>query len=167
MENGHFEIERKFLIRYPDRAVLAEAQGSEITQTYLLRPRKGVSERVRKRTGPEGTVYTHTVKTHISDLRRLERESEISREEYADLLLRADPKRRTIRKERWCLDYRGQMFEIDLFPFWQDRALMELELTEEGQEIDFPPQIAVIKEVTHDKRYTNSSLAKEIPADEL
>lgn len=165
MRNGDFEIERKFLIRYPGEALLRRARGSRITQTYLKKSAPGVSERVRKRESGDECVYTHTVKTHINDLRRLEVEDEISREEYERLLLRADPARRTIEKQRWCLDYRGQLFEIDLFPFWRDRALMEIELTDEAQPVEPPPEIEILKEVTHDRRYTNSSLAKSIPED--
>ncbi len=165
MRNGDFEIERRFLIRAPEAALLRRAQGSRITQTYLEKPAPGVTERVRKRESGGVCVYTHTVKTRVNDLRRLEIENEISREEYERLLRRADPERRTLEKQRWCLDYRGQLFEIDLFPFWQDRALMEIELSDETQPVELPPEIEILKEVTHDKRYTNSSLAKCIPED--
>ena len=43
---------------------------------------------------------------------------------------------------------------------------MELELSAEDQHIDFPPDIEVLREVTGDKRYTNSALAKKIPAED-
>ena len=78
------------------------------------------------------------------------------------MLRRADPSRQTIAKTRWVLPWRGQLFEIDIFPFWDDRALMEIELTEENQAVELPPQIRVLREVTGDRRYTNSSLSREI-----
>ena len=59
------------------------------------------------------------------------------------------------------------MFEIDVYPFWNDRAIMEIELDDEGQEIIFPPEIQIIREVTSDKRYTNSSLARQVPYDNI
>ena len=59
------------------------------------------------------------------------------------------------------------MFEIDVYPFWKDRAIMEIELDDEGQEIVFPPEIQIIAEVTTDRRYTNSSLAKQVPYDSI
>ena len=65
------------------------------------------------------------------------------------------------------LEYRGQNFEIDIYPFWSDRAIMEIELEDECQAVDFPPEIDIIKEVTEDKRYTNSSIAREIPVEDL
>lgn len=112
-------------------------------------------------------MYTHTRKRHITDLRRVELESEITEEEYQELLLRSDPERNVVYKKRYCLDYEGQRFEIDVYPFWRDRAIMELELENEDQKIVFPESITIIKEVTDDKRYTNASIARSIPFDEL
>lgn len=168
MGTDNFEIERKFLIEYPDTGVLSNCSDkSDIVQTYLARSPHGGSARVRKR-GLDGRyTYTHTEKKRINDRKRIELEREITEEEYQELLKSADPERNVIYKTRYCLDYLGQMFEIDVYPFWQDRAIMELELQEEEQEITFPPFIHVLAEVTSDKRYTNSSLAKHIPYDEI
>ena len=163
----NFEIERKFLIRYPGREVIESSDRTEIVQTYL-RPENGAgTERVRKRSRDGKSVYTHTVKKRISDVRRLEFENEISAEEYEELLKRADSGRNVIYKSRLCYNYRGQMFEIDLYPFWSDRAVMELELKNEGQEIYFPPEIEIIKEISSDRRYTNAAIALKIPEDEI
>ena len=161
-----FEIERKFLILRPSEDYLRKyAEKTEIVQTYLC-AEQGKTERVRKRSDGKKTVYTHTVKTRLNAMRRIEDECEISAEEYEELLLRADPERRPIVKQRWVLPYDGQRFEIDVFPFWQRQAYLELELSNERQRIRFPSGIEVIREVTDDRRYTNASLAKEIPAEE-
>lgn len=165
MDAGPFEIERKFLIRMPERELLRKASCTEITQTYLLSEGEGRA-RVRKRGRDGNYIYTYTVKKRVNDLRRVEREREIGEEEYSQLLKRADPERRVIRKQRWCLPYRGQMFEIDIFPFWSDRALMEIELRDEDQPVDFPPEIQILREVTADRRYTNAALAKYIPEED-
>ncbi len=163
-----FEIERKYLISMPDPDYLQEnASPTEIVQTYLLPPAPHINARVRKR-GREGDwTYTHTEKTRLSDLRRIENERRISREEYETLLQSADPDRNVIQKTRWVLPWRGQNFEIDIFPFWTDRALMELELEDEAQVIELPPRIRVLREVTADHRYLNSSLSKTIPYEEI
>ncbi|MGM9588489.1 MAG: CYTH domain-containing protein [Candidatus Limivicinus sp.] len=167
MKDSIYEIERKYLIRYPDMDLLnSRAEKTEITQTYL-KTRDGRTERVRKRGFDGAYVYTHTQKTRISDVKRIELEREISEEEYTRLLEDADPARSVIHKDRYCLAYREQMFEIDVYPFWNDRAIMEIELDDEGQEIIFPPEIQIIREVTSDKRYTNSSLAKQVPYDSI
>ena len=160
--NG-MEIERKYLIAMPDKAVLQSADASEIVQTYLVNPEKGATERVRSRTSGGRAVYTHTVKRKLSAMSRKEDEHEISAAEYAGLLKRADTGRKPVRKTRYCLDYMGQLFEIDVYPFWTDRAIMEIELDSEEREVMLPPSIEVIKEVTGDGRYTNAAIAREVP----
>lgn len=163
MRDVHFEIERKYLIRRPSETLLAAtAEASRITQTYLL-AEPGTTERVRKR-GKNGVyTYTHTRKTKLSDLRRIEDEEEVSAEVYAQLLQRADPQRRVIEKTRWVFSYRGQVFELDVFPFWKEQAYLEIEIEHEAQEVILPPWIEVIREVTDDPRYTNAALSIAIP----
>lgn len=163
MDTAPYEIERKFLIRRPNELWLSErAECSEIIQTYLVRPEGGGRARIRARTHDGLTVYTHTIKRRVNDLKALELEREIDIKEYDRLLKQADPNRRTLKKTRCCLLYNGQVFEIDLFPFWPDQALMEIELEDETQPIDFPPEIEIIREVTADKQYSNASLAKSL-----
>lgn len=162
-----FEIERKYLIRMPDPAFLAaNASPSEIEQTYLLRPSPEINARVRKRGRAGAWTYTHTQKIRISELRRIEDEREIGEEEYLELLKQADPARNVIRKTRWVLPWRGQLFEIDVYPFWQRQAVMEIELEDEAQAVELPPQIRILREVTDDWRYLNSSLSQQIPPEE-
>ena len=89
------EIERKFLIRYPDLNWLQhcpEARCTEIVQTYLL-SRPGESRRVRSWTENGSTVYIRTFKQSLTDRTRIEREEQISPEEYDILLQKADPER--------------------------------------------------------------------------
>ena len=71
----------------------------------------------------------------------------------------ADSDRKPVRKDRYCLVYDGQYFEIDVYPFWNDKAIMEIELSDTDVEIRFPDMIQVIKEVTDDDAYKNASLA--------
>lgn len=165
LNNNNMEIERKFLIRFPDVNILLESgTKNEITQIYLLNQHGG-SERVRCRVVNGEPIYTHTIKKHITNMSRVEIENEISFEEYEKLKLRADKDRNIIYKTRYCFYYKEQCFEIDVYPFWQDRAVMEIELESETQMVDFPPFIEIIREITDDKRYTNASIAKCIPVE--
>lgn len=167
MNNNGFEIERKFLIDYPERELLDRGESSVITQTYLAKDGSGMNSRVRKRVWGDKTEYTHTRKKHISDIRRVEEERLISENEYNELLKSADLRRKTIHKTRYCIESGAHTFEIDIFPFWDDRAIMEVELSHEDERFTVPQGIRIIREVTDDKRYTNSSLAREIPQDEI
>ena len=100
-------------------------------------------------------------------MRRVEDEAVIDEAEYRALLKRADPKRRPIEKERYCFTDGGLLWELDVFPFWKDRAILEVELEDETQECTIPSRVRLLWEVTGDKRYTNASLSREIPYDAL
>lgn len=156
-----FEIERKYLIEYPDIDWLENnptCQRIEIIQTYL-NSEDGDEIRVRQR-GIEGNyIYFQTIKKKVSGVKRVEIERRLSQSEYLKLLMNADTTKRQIRKTRYCLTYENQYFEIDVYPFWHDRAIMEIELSNENENIVFPEHIKVIKEVTDDPSYKNASLA--------
>ncbi|MBQ4513471.1 MAG: AAA family ATPase [Anaerolineaceae bacterium] len=156
-----FEVERKFLIEYPDIKwldSLTNCQRIEIIQTYLKSDRDE-EIRVRQR-GLEGHyIYFQTIKRKVSEIKRVEIERRLSESEYIRLLMNADTTRRQIRKDRYCLTYENQYFEIDVYPFWDDKAIVEIELCDENAEITFPNQIKVIKEVTSDESFKNASLA--------
>lgn len=156
------EIERKFLIEYPDLKWLESipnCQRIEIIQTYL-RSDKDEEVRVRQRGFDGHYIYFQTTKRNVSNLKRVEIERRLSEKEYLRLLMDADTSRRQIRKDRYCLTYENQYFEIDVYPFWTDKAIAEIELSDADAEIIFPEQIKVLKEVTDDESYKNASLAK-------
>lgn len=157
-----FEIERKFLIEYPDLKwleSLPNCKRIEIIQTYL---KAGEDEEIRVRQrGVDGHyIYFQTIKRRVSGIKRVEIERRLSEREYISLLMSADITRRQIRKDRYCLTYKNQYFEIDIYPFWKDKAIAEIELSDENATIEFPKKIKVIKEVTEDEAYKNASLAK-------
>lgn len=166
MNIGGFEIERKFLIAMPELTWMESLDGSDITQIYLLGER-GTTERVRCRRRADRCEYTHTVKRRISDMRRQEDEEQIDAETYDRLLRRADPERRVIEKRRYCLEENGLLWEIDVFPFWQHQAVLEVELTEEAQQFTIPACFRIIREVTGDRRYTNAALSRAVPDEDM
>lgn len=157
-----YEIERKYLIEYPDvnwLESLPNCQRVEIIQTYL-KTEDGSEARVRQRGYDGHYIYYLTTKKAVSDVKRVEIEKRLTKDEYLRLLMDADPDSRPIRKTRYCLTHQSQYFEIDVYPFWNDKAIMEIELRDESAAIAFPPQIKVLKEVTADAQYKNASLAK-------
>lgn len=156
------EIERKFLIEYPDikwLESLPNCRKVDIIQTYLL-AKDGDELRVRQRGENGSYIYFKTLKRKVSEVSRIEVEERLSQGEYLKLLMEADPARRPIRKTRYCLTWDSQYFEIDVYPFWKDQAIVELELSGENDEIRFPKKLKVIREVTEDESFKNSSLAR-------
>ena len=159
-----YEIERKFLIEMPDLEYLNSLSNCEkvqIVQTYL-KSNEDEEVRIRQRGSDSSFTYSKTRKININNLKRIEIETRLTSEEYINELLNADPKRGQIRKDRYCLSYNNQYFEIDIYPFWKDKAIVEIELSNENQKIDFPPFLEIIEEVTDDINYKNSEIAKQI-----
>lgn len=161
----HFEIERKFLIRKPDESALLAQAGCrkiEISQTYLASG-DGTSARVRKSVCDGACTYTRTEKRRISDIKRIEIEEEITEEEYLRALADRDPELRAVEKVRYKIPDGKLTWEIDVFPFWERQAYLEVELDSEDEGLELPAYVEVIREVTDDRRYTNRALAREVP----
>lgn len=98
------EIERKFLIEYPDVDALEKlpnCQRVEIIQTYLTAP-EGEETRVRQRGIDGNYIYFQTTKRLVTDVKRVEVERRLSKDEYLRLLMEADPACRPIRKTRYA-----------------------------------------------------------------
>lgn len=155
------EIERKFLILYPNIGELAAmplCRCVPMTQTYLDTPDEG-KLRVRRRGEGEDAVYIKTIKRKISDLRRVEIEDLISKEEYERYISKKEYCHGTIAKNRYCILWRDTYYELDVFPFWNQVALLEIELLSENQPFELPDFVAVLREVTHEKQFRNKSLA--------
>jgi CYTH domain-containing protein len=77
--------------------------------------------------------------------------------------MEADNRLHPIHKTRYCLVDNNQYFEIDIYPEWDNQAIMEIELSSEEQEIQIPKFIKIIKEVTDEECYKNYQMAKDMP----
>ena len=160
-----FEIERKFLIYYPNIKELESMPNCtkvDITQTYL-KSKDGIERRIRARGIDGDYLYYLTEKRKISNMKRIEVERKLTQNEYLTLLMEADNKLHTIHKTRYCLSENNQYFEIDIYPEWNNQAIMEIELNQEDEEIKAPEFIKIIKEVTDDNNYKNYQMAKDMP----
>ena len=163
------EIERKFLIRMPDTETLERLSTRRIgiTQIYLTPGAGGSVRRLRHSCWDGGEARYFTEKLRLSDRTRIEREREITREEWEELYPQRDEKLRIIEKVRWCVPYAGHTLEIDVFPFWSDRAFCEAELESEDEPLELPDWLRVVREVSADRRYTNYALARRLPEEDL
>ncbi|MGN0919191.1 MAG: AAA family ATPase [Alphaproteobacteria bacterium] len=153
------EIERKFLIRCPDDNVLKEhgAVPQKIVQAYLKSNGK-TQRRIRERGNENGFTCFYTEKETLSPTKRIERERKIQQKEYLSLLTEAEY---LLTKTRWCFVDKGQYFELDTFDACPDQALLEIELTQENQQITLPDWITLIQEVTDLAEYRNYSIAQK------
>ncbi len=156
---NHYEIERKFLICLPELDKLNITSRTAITQTYLKNTESDAQRRVRRSESGGVCSYTYTEKVFVTAVTRKEFEISIDEAEYLRLLTQAREDCAPVEKVRYCFEYRSQMFEMDVYPFSDKLAILELELENDQQEIYFPDTIKIIKEVSDDGRYSNAALA--------
>ena len=155
------EIERKFLIEYPDIDLLnsiSTCRRVPIEQAYLETPGEG-RFRIRRRGSREEAVYIKTVKRKINDLSHIEIENYISEKEYKSYLAQKEYVHGIIRKDRYCIALNSTYYELDIYPFFIDRATLEIELLTENQQYVLPDFVKVIREVSFEKEYKNKYLA--------
>ena len=162
---GPRRLQRKYLVEMPNLAALEGLPGCakvEAVQTYL-KGEPGLEVRVRRR-GSEGDfLYTKTVKEQASagvELRRIASEERLTEAEYLAELANADPDLAPLRKTRYCLCEDDRCLQLDVFPFWKDRAMLEVPVADKNEEPVVPKIFKVIEEVTDDPAYRNYNLAK-------
>ncbi len=154
-----FEIEKKFLIEYPDISYLnslKNAKAVEIEQAYLKENKEKI--RIRKRGINGNFTYYKTMKKNVDGFKKEETETLLSKEEYDEKMSTNPPL--SISKTRYCLSENHTYYEIDVYPFWKDKATLEIELKSEDEPYVLPKNIKVIKDVSDDKSYSNRSLSK-------
>lgn len=151
------EIERRFLIEYPDVEYIKTLPNTNyvnISQAYVKADFN--YHRMRKRGRDGDDIYMVSSKVTFDDMTRLEVEYRIEEEEYLDSI----KNNKVLSKVRYLIVYKDKYFELDVFPFWKDKALLEIELQTSHEEFEIPPYLKVIKEVTADKEYRNFNLCK-------
>lgn len=165
MKDGReLEIERKYLITPPDESVMDAVRScdgynsSKIEQMYI-KGEHGEGGRIRRREYADRCLYYYTLKQEINGLSRFETEYEITAEDYARLSETILENTRAVRKVRHCFEYKGQLFELDVYDFSEPFSTLEIELESEEQQVTLPDFIDVIADVTGDKRFRNFTLA--------
>lgn len=158
------EIEKKFVVKIPDFNIpeLQEAKEIFIEQIYITTD-DDTELRIRRRSQGNFSTYYLTRKKHLRSGVREETEKFIMPGEYLMLARRRKPNTEPIVKNRYHFIYNRQCFELDIFlspDHIKGLALLEIELTEENDEVMLPPFIDVIKDVTNEREFSNSSLAK-------
>ena len=150
MGEGTFEVERRYLIRVPGEFWGTLGEGWRLRQGYVTTGARAVRIRVGE---PRGPVLTCKAGTGI---RRLEVEAVVS-PEMAEALF-AVAGERVIEKVRYALG----PWELDRFGGGlEGLVLLEIELGGEDDLIPAPPSdVEIIREVTDDNHFTNSSLAR-------
>ena len=151
------EEERKYIVQLIGE--VGDCIESEITQTYLI-GEPGCEIRLRRRGWQGKYVNVHNTKKRISEHEMIETERQVSNNLYQSLLTQADPDRQTIRKLRKSFIWKGQYFELDTYrePV-NNLMILETKGVVSQEDVNFPPFIKVIEDITDNKRYYNYNLA--------
>jgi CYTH domain-containing protein len=166
----HCEIERKYLIRYPDVKTLKAQKGVqqwEIVQIYLTVSGPGETRRIRQVVSGGEIKYYKTFKKRLTDLSNEEDEGEIDQLEYIHLCQEQQPGCKPVGKTRYRIPYEGHILEFDIYPFWDDRAILEIELEHENEGAAIPEYVRIIRDVSADPAYKNRSLAENVIYEEI
>lgn len=151
------EAERKFLVDIIGE--LPECRELEIFQTYL-KNQNGENSRIRKIIENGDTLYIKTTKKAISTFERLEKEWQITADEYERLMALANPQKQTIHKIRRGFMHDNRYLELDTFITPQlPHCLLEIEDVTADEVLSFPPCLKVLEEVTENPDYYNSNIA--------
>ena len=151
---------RKYLISMPDMETLAERYAVvpiDMVQTYLCMTNPCIERRVRRQKHGGDYMYFYTVKHIRPDGTKWDTEKPITEKDYNRYLLEADPELQSVDKTKYRFVYDSCRFEIDVYPFSADKAVMFR--YSENDEAAIPPEIRVIREVTGDPDYKNKQLA--------
>jgi adenylate cyclase len=148
-----FEIERKFLVIDQLWNDYEKPAGKRIHQLYLhADTEKAIRVRI---IGDQAFI---TIKSKVSDLRRVEFEYEIPLADAEDMMKTyADCPQ--VEKTRFFIPTSEHIWEVDVFHGKNEGLIVaEIELSDEEEPFEKPVWIA--EEVTHDSSYLNVNLAK-------
>ena len=132
----------------------------DIEQTYL-NSEPGTEVRLRKRGMNGKHLYLHTTKKKISEQEVLVTERQINYSLYEMMLSLRDPSRRVIEKNRKSFIWKGQYFEVDTYRGeLEGLVILGTKGIVEGEDINVPPFIRIIEDVTGNLDYFGYNLAK-------
>ena len=149
--------ERKYIVRLTGD--IPDAIESEIIQTYLTSdPRSEV--RLRRRTLNGVSVNVRTTKKNLANNAQVVTERQIDNNLYESLMRQADPYRQSIHKIRKTFIWRGQFFELDTYlsPM-RNLQILETKGIVDHENVNFPPFIEVVEDITGKTEYYNYNLA--------
>ena len=153
----------KYLIAMPDMNRLVVNYGAvpfEMTQNYLVVTNPRIERRIRKQKNGPDYLFFYTEKHLMDDGTMWDTERPISSKEYKKYLLEAEPELQPVHKVKYRFNLDRQRFEIDVYPFSKEKAVMFAYAGNDVDQVLLPPEIQVLQEVTGNPAYKNKTLAR-------
>ena len=164
-EDEPYDIKRKFLADFVDPHQIAKIPGvkkTEILQTYLHSDSPDSEIRLRMIKSGKHYNYIQIVKQRIEEDAYIERERVINAKEYIALLRYEDLNMYSLYKARYTFNYKGQHTEVEYIANWSDKIMVKVKINDNQEELKFPEQIHITKEVTDDPNYKNRKISQEV-----
>ena len=157
-EDERFYVEKKYLINIPDISYLDKLGGCskvKMTLTYLNSSSEQCDIKLLLRDEDGKKFYQKIIKGN-------NKKSTISltAEEYIDELDNKMIDRNPIIKYRYSFIYHSVYYKIDIFED-KDFSILEVDLLNGHETIQFPSFIEVLKDVSDDPHYKNYNLSKK------
>lgn len=158
---------QKFLISMPnlrrlEKDFYCNFSKVDITRTYLT-SKSNVVERSVIKTGSEGDfAYYYTEKRHFDGYDQIDVERHITKKEYLSILSNDSEIIKEIQKIRYGFVWNNKYYELDVFDFCKDKAILKVQLTDRSDKVEVPSVLNVLMDITNDMSYTNFSLAQNI-----
>ena len=158
-EENKTYVEKKYLIKMPDINQLIknkQCRKVHVKQHYIIDETKQEKEKiVLRRENNKNFYYKVNKKDNVKYSKS------INADQYINKLEDENNKFYHIYKDRYYYIYDSRCIKIDVFPFWKDKAILEVDILNDRENIKFPKFIEVIEEVTDNEKYKNYYLAEE------
>ena len=156
------EVWKKYLISMPALSDIESdyhTAGIDMMQTYLISTQPNTQRRIRQQKNGNEYLYFYTEK-RSNESGVWETEKPISEKQYIRYLMDGDIGLHTVRKVKYRFSRDGARFEIDVYPFSQEKAVLRAAVPPSQSEPTFPPELTVLRDVTDDPNYRNRALAE-------
>jgi len=154
---------RKYLIEYPTLSqtnLMENIIVKDIVQIYLREIEEGIERKIIRVFTNNNTICYYTEKKKNSELISNEKKQIITACEYLKFILEALTSINEIKKYKLCFTYENKNFELDVYPKHEEEATLNVEFEYDGKDAMLPPFISIIKEITNNRKYKDSSLAQ-------
>ncbi len=157
--------QHKFLIKKPSLEDLSQHTSYSVThvmRTYLNQIEPGIQRRILQ-VGQDGDfVYYYAERRPLPNAEIAEQEEHIDEKKYLSLLMDADTRFHQLSCKQLSFIYDNQNYRIDLYPFSEDRAIMQVAHTKNPQDLKLPKFLSVIRDVTNDPAYRSHVISLEM-----
>ena len=152
-------VEKKYLISMPDVEQLMknkQCRKVHVKQHYIIDETRQEKEKIVLRRENNKNFYYKVVKKN-----KVKYSNSITADKYINKLEDENKKFYHIHKDRYYYIFDSRCIKIDVFPFWKDKAILEVDVLNNRENIKFPKFVHIIEDVTDNEAYKNYYLAEE------